>query len=86
MEFSYLAYSMERGVVKGRLKARSELEARQQVSREGYKLLRLAPVRRFPGISQHEPQAPLLPILYQRPTLGVTIGRSQTSGLRVYIR
>ena len=52
MEFSYLAYSMERGVVKGRLKARSELEARQQVSREGYKLLRLAPVRRFPGISQ----------------------------------
>jgi type II secretory pathway component PulF len=52
MRFDYVAYTLGQGVVKGRLEAENELEARQEIIRQGYKLLRVKPSRQLPGLEQ----------------------------------
>ena len=50
MQFSYVAYSINDGVVKGRIEATDADEARAAVVREGYKPLRVAPVWQPPSL------------------------------------
>lgn len=50
MKFRYVAYRRGEGVVKGHLEARSVAEAWANVERRGYKPLRVAAPRRFPGL------------------------------------
>lgn len=50
MQYHYVAYTLKEGVVKGRVEARSEAEARAEVALQGYQPLRVAPVRQLPGL------------------------------------
>ena len=50
MRFSYTAYNLQSGVVKGQLDVDSEADARTEVSRLGYKLLRMAPPLALPSM------------------------------------
>ena len=49
MQYNYVAYTLEEGVLKGKIEADSEGEARGEVIRQGYKILRLSPARKMPG-------------------------------------
>ena len=50
MQYNYVAYTLEEGLRKGKIEADSEGEARSEVIRQGYKVLRISPVRRMPGL------------------------------------
>ena len=52
MQFNYVAYTLAQGVVKGRLDAQNEYLAREEVLRQGYKLLRIKPARQIPPIEE----------------------------------
>ena len=61
MKFSYLAYSVEQGTVKGEIEAKSEAEARHMVALQGYRPLRIAPAR---SLLSGETLAKLFPMLF----------------------
>lgn len=50
MEFTYTAYTVGDGVVKGRLEAPNEAEAQAIIRARGYKPLRIKPTRRLPAL------------------------------------
>lgn len=50
MRFNYVAYNIAQGVVKGRVEARDQAEARAEVVRGGYKPLRVTPSWRLPSL------------------------------------
>ena len=43
MEYDYTAYTLENGLIKGKIEADTEGEARGEVFRQGYKILRISP-------------------------------------------
>ena len=49
MQFNYVAYTMDRGVFKGKVDAEDELEARQEVVRQGYRPLEVKRARQAPA-------------------------------------
>ncbi|NQW23958.1 MAG: type II secretion system F family protein [SAR202 cluster bacterium] len=55
MLFNYVAYTLENGLFKGKIEADTEGEARGEVVRQGYKILRLSPARSIPGLEQMFP-------------------------------
>ena len=55
MQFNYVAYTLAQGVVKGRVDAENEYEAREEVVRQGYRLLQIKPVRKLPAIEDMFP-------------------------------
>lgn len=52
MQFNYVAYTLEQGVIKGRVDAENEYEAREEVLGRGLRLLQLKPVRKLPPIDE----------------------------------
>lgn len=50
MQFNYTAYSLERGLIKGRVDAENKLEAQLEVSELGFKALEIKPARRPPHL------------------------------------
>ncbi len=52
MQFNYVAYTLAQGVVKGRVHAENEYEAREDVFLQGYKLLEIKLARRLPPIEE----------------------------------
>ena len=52
MQFNYVAYTMDRGVVKGKIDAENEHEARQEVARQGYKALEIKRARQAPSLEE----------------------------------
>ncbi|MEE9247648.1 MAG: type II secretion system F family protein [Dehalococcoidia bacterium] len=62
MQFSYVAYTIQEGVIKGRLDARNEEEARAEVIQQGYTPLRVTPTRKLPGLEE------IFPSLYRLKT------------------
>ncbi len=59
MRFNYVAYTLDEGVLKGRLEARDEDEARTQITERGYKPLTVKRSFEMPGIEK------LVPSLFQ---------------------
>ena len=59
MQFSYVAYTVQNGIVKGRLEADTQSDAESEVEEEGLKLLRIREARRIPGL------ATLVPSLFR---------------------
>lgn len=59
MQFRYEAYSRHTGIVRGRVEAHDATEARALVLQQGYRPLRVAPVRRLPSLED------LFPSLFQ---------------------
>ena len=55
MQFNYIAYTMDRGVVKGKVDAENELEARQEVARQGFKPLEIKRARQGPSLEEMFP-------------------------------
>ena len=55
MQYNYVAYTLEEGVLKGKIEADTEGEARGEVIRQGYKILRISPVRKMPGLEEMFP-------------------------------
>ena len=55
MLYKYVAYTLNHGLVKGQVDAESEGEARGEVLRQGYKVLKLTPARTTPGIEEMFP-------------------------------
>ena len=55
MFYNYVAYTLEDGLIKGKIEADTEGEARGAVARQGYKVLRIAPSRSIPGLDQMFP-------------------------------
>ena len=55
MQYNYVAYTLEDGLHKGKIEADSEGEARGEVVRQGYKILRISPARRMPGLEEMFP-------------------------------
>ncbi len=49
MQFNYVAYTLERGKIEGRVEAESEMDARREVIQQGYKPLRITRARRLPS-------------------------------------
>ena len=49
MQYQYVAYNLEEGLVKGRVEARDEDEARSEVQEQGYKPLRITQVWKPPS-------------------------------------
>ena len=52
MIYTYVAYTLENGLIKGKIEADSEGEARGEVVLQGYKILRIGPARSIPGLEQ----------------------------------
>ena len=52
MQFSYVAYTLEQGLIRGKLDAENELEASQQIAGQGYKLLEINPSRSLPALEE----------------------------------
>jgi type II secretory pathway component PulF len=50
MEFTYVGYSLDEGIVKGKVEADSEVEAKTEITDQGYKLLEVKLARQLPGI------------------------------------
>ena len=67
MQFHYVAYTLEAGIFKGRVEARSEDEARTELIGQGYKPLSVRKSTRLPSLDK------VLPSLYQIKT-GELIG------------
>ena len=55
MQYNYVAYTLEDGLHKGKIEADSEGEARGEVVRQGYKILRISPARKMPGLEEMFP-------------------------------
>ena len=52
MQYNYVAYTLDEGLRKGKIEADTEGEARAEVIRQGYKVLRMSQVRSMPGLEQ----------------------------------
>ncbi len=52
MQFRYMAYVPDQGIVKGRLEAESQMGAREEIARLGYKPVQLAVVREAPSLEK----------------------------------
>lgn len=52
MQYNYVAYTLDEGVVKGRVDAENEYEARQSVLAQGLRLLQIKPARQLPPIEE----------------------------------
>lgn len=52
MQYNYTAYTLKDGLVKGKVEADTEGEARGEIFRLGYKVLRLSPSRPLPGLEE----------------------------------
>ena len=52
MQFQYTAYALADGVIKGRIEADTENEARLEITRMGYKPLELKVKKKLPGLEQ----------------------------------
>ena len=52
MFYSYVAYTLENGLIKGKIEADTEGEARGEVVRQGFKVLRIQPSRSLPGLEE----------------------------------
>lgn len=52
MLFNYTAYTLSQGIVKGKLDAENELEAHQEITRQGYKPLQVKRSRQAPGLEE----------------------------------
>ena len=50
MNFNYVAYNLEQGIVKGKLEAQNEYEVQEEISQRGYKLLHAKVIRQMPGV------------------------------------
>ena len=50
MKYRFVAYSLEEGIIKGRVEADSEPEAKDDIVQKGYKILRMKQVWQPPGI------------------------------------
>jgi type IV pilus assembly protein PilC len=50
MEYTYVGYSLDAGIVKGRVEADNEALARTEITDQGYKLLEVRLARQLPGI------------------------------------
>ena len=59
MQYNYTAYTLENGLIKGTIEADNEGEAKGEIFRLGYKLLRMSPARSLPGLEE------LFPSLYK---------------------
>ena len=55
MLYNYVAYTLEEGLYKGKIEADTEGEARGEVVRQGYTVLRLSPVRTMPALEEMFP-------------------------------
>ena len=52
MQFHYVAYNIDEGLVKGLIEAGNEAEVRSEVVRKGYKPLRVQPSRQLPSMEE----------------------------------
>ena len=52
MKFQYVAYTTQDGVLKGKIEAPNEVEARGAIALQGYKVLSVDPARRLPGLEE----------------------------------
>ncbi len=59
MIYNYTAYTMEDGLIKGTIEADTEGEAKGEIFRQGYKLLKMSQARSLPGLEE------LFPSLYK---------------------
>ena len=55
MFYNYVAYTLDDGLIKGQIEADTEGEARGEVVRLGYKVLRIRPSRSIPGLEEMFP-------------------------------
>ena len=55
MFYNYVAYTLEDGLVKGKIEADTEGEARGEVIRQGLKVLKISPSRSIPGLEEMFP-------------------------------
>ncbi len=55
MLYKYVAYTLSHGLVKGQIDAESDGEARSEVMRQGYKILKVTPARTMPGLEEMFP-------------------------------
>ena len=55
MQYNYTAYTLENGLIKGTIEADTEGEARGEVFRQGYKILRISASRSLPGVEEMFP-------------------------------
>ena len=55
MFYNYVAYTLEDGLIKGKIEADTEGEARGEVIRHGYKILRISPSRSIGGLDEMFP-------------------------------
>ena len=52
MKFQYVAYNLEEGILKGRVEARNEVEARADLVTKGYKPLEVSKAMRLPSLEK----------------------------------
>ncbi len=52
MLYNYTAYTMENGLIKGTIEADTEGEAKGEIFRQGYKLLKMSQARSLPGLEE----------------------------------
>jgi type II secretory pathway component PulF len=52
MQFRFVAYNLDEGVVKGEIDAKDEIDARFHVTSRGLKPLQVKPTRRIPGLEE----------------------------------
>ena len=50
MEYRYVGYSLDEGIVKGKIEADDEPTAREDITDKGYKVLEFKAVRQLPGM------------------------------------
>ena len=55
MQYNYTAYTLDEGLIKGRVEADNEDEARGEVTNQGYKILKIAPARKLPSLEEMFP-------------------------------
>jgi type II secretory pathway component PulF len=50
MEYTYVGYTLDEGIVKGKVEADNEAAVKSEITDQGYKLLEVKLVRKLPGI------------------------------------
>ena len=50
MEYRYVGYTLDEGIVRGRVEADNESAAREEITEQGCKLLEVRAIRQLPGI------------------------------------
>ena len=55
MQYNYTAYTLSEGLIKGKIEADSEGEARGEVANQGYKVLKMSPARSLPTMEDMFP-------------------------------